>query len=91
MNVTEKEVTATQKIYELTEQELKRIKCDAYNDGADHVLRYIIYCIDNTKYKRNLWWISHFVKELCDFKQGKDYMENKNNLTFREFLDRYGR
>lgn len=87
MNVTEKEVTTTQKIYELTEQELKELKDEYYNKGISDLKNYFLYCFGNTRYKFNYGYTMDRCVEITHFCANKtNGIENKKNITFQDFV-----
>lgn len=90
MNVTEKEVTTTQKIYELTEQELKELKDEYFNKGIESVKDYLCYCVINSPWKPNIGCVIEFFKDCAAFCRNEaDFMPNKKHINFQDFV--YGK
>ena len=88
MNVKEKEVTTTQKIYELTEQELKDIKHKEFNDGIKALADYIIYCVQNSRYVFNYGYCMGTISRMFALFRGEsNIIENKKDITFQEFIN----
>lgn len=88
MKEKEVNITTTQKVYELTKDEMDLMKESSYREGVYDANHYILYCVCNTKYKMNLWWIKHFLSELNNFVSGRSNMiENTKNITFQQYID----
>jgi hypothetical protein len=65
---------------------------EAFNSGVDYTKGYIAFCLRN--YVDNLLdstitGTCRFQNELCAFIQGKPYISNKANVSFKEFCENY--
>jgi hypothetical protein len=95
MKEIKKEVVTEEVVaYELTKEELEEIKRKERNRGRTEGIHdfgeYIWFCRENSAYVFNYGWTMRFVKDLLLFFNGEqDYIENKYNYSFKEFLKRY--
>ena len=88
MEVKEREVIKTEKVYTLTESEFKKIKheCKAY--GSRKTREYISFCFLNYYYKTNsIGGITEFLSDLAKFLGGYDYIPNTYKWDLFDWLD----
>lgn len=87
MDIQEKEFTKKEKVYELTESELKTIIENSYNLSFNHLSDYIFFCKDNYYYKLNWIGTVDFLTYLLDFLNNGNYIKNNhNNLEYFDYL-----
>ena len=82
MNVKEVEVVHKEKVYELTESELKELKDKYFNEGIDSVLDYIRESYNNYILEKNIGGTE--VIKFCINKHG---INNHYNMSFQEYID----
>lgn len=91
MEVKEVEITKKEKIYELTESEIKDLKreCKAY--GSRKTKEYISFCFLNYYYKTtNIGGITEFLSDLAKFLGGYDYIPNTYKWDLFDWLAENG-
>lgn len=87
MNVKEVEVVHKEKVYELTESELKELKDKYFNEGIDSVLDYIVESYNNYILEKNIGGVFEFVNEVIKFCINKHGINNHYNMSFQEYID----
>lgn len=87
MTEIKREVVKEQIIYEITKEELDKIKKDERNKGRAEMISYIGFCLSNFPYKLNLGGVSEFISQLCDFIKGTTIgIENTYNYSFSDYI-----
>jgi hypothetical protein len=64
----------------------------AFDFGVDYTKGYIAFCMKNyvvNLLEDTIHGSCKFQKELVDFIQGKAYISNKANVSFKEFCENY--
>lgn len=82
--------------YELTKEELDKIKQEERNrgraGGIDDIRRYFWFCKENSAYVFNYGYAMRFLKDVLLFLDGQqDYVENKYGYSFKEYLKRFNK
>ena len=87
MKEIKKEIVKEQIIYEITKEELDKIKKDERNKGRDEMISYVGFCLSNFSYELNLYGISEFISQLCTFIKGKSIgIDNAYEYSFYDYL-----
>ena len=84
--------------YEITKEELEKIKQEERKCGRTEgrkqcfkdIARYFWFCKENSAYVFNYGYTMIFCKDVLLFLDGQqDFVENKYNYSFKEFLEKY--
>lgn len=90
MKEIKREVTKEQIVYEITKEELNKIKQEARNEGRQDVLEYIRFAIKRYRLRMNFGGITEFFSELVDFVCQESYtIRNTANYSFRDYIDNF--
>lgn len=90
MKEIEKEITTKQVIYEITKEELEKIKTNERNNGRYDIIEYLKFAISNYHLKMNLGGATQLVSDICDFIMDRtNNIQNTSNRSFDEFIRRY--
>lgn len=90
MKEIKREVTKEQIVYEITKEELNKIKREARNEGRQDVLEYIRFAIKRYRLKMNFGGITEFFSELVDFVcQESHTIRNTVNYSFWDYINNF--
>ena len=90
MKEIKREVTKKQIVYEITKEELNKIKQEARNEGRQDVLEYIRFAIKRYRLKMNFRGITEFFYELVDFVcQESHTIRNTANYSFWDYINNF--
>lgn len=90
MKEIKREVTKEQIVYEITKEELNKIKQEARNEGRQDVLEYICFAIKRYRLKMNFGGITEFFSELVDFvSQESHTIRNTANYSFWDYINNF--
>ena len=90
MKEIRKEITQEQIVYEITKEELNKIKREARNEGRQDVLEYIRFAIRRYRLKMNFGGITEFFSELVDFVcQESHTIRNTANYSFWDYINNF--
>lgn len=83
-----KEILKEQIVYEITKEELEKIKRDERNKGRKEMLNYIGFSIVNFPYKLNLYGVNELVSDICTFINGEaNGIPNTRQCSFSDYVD----
>lgn len=90
MKEIRKETTQEQIVYEITKEELNKIKREARNEGRQDVLEYIRFAIRRYRLKMNFGGITEFFSELVSFVcQESHTIRNTANYSFWDYINNF--
>lgn len=83
-----KEVVKEQIVYEVSKEELEKIKRDELNKGRKEMLNYIGFCIVNFPYELNLYGVTELTSGICKFINGETVgIPNKHKYSFMGYVE----
>lgn len=85
MKIKQKEIVKEEKIYELTEEELKQIIKSSYELSRIHLTEYIYFCFNNYFYEMNIGGICNFLPEVFGLLTNNKTIKNKNSLSYLDY------
>ena len=90
MKEIKREVTKEQIVYEITKEELNKIKQEARNEGRQDVLEYIHFAITRYHLRMNFGGITEFFFELINFVCRKSHtIGNTANYSFWDYIKNF--
>ena len=90
MQEIEKEITTKQVVYEITKEELERIKIEERNKGRYDIVEYLKFAIKYYHYELNLGGVSNLVSDIIDFVTDRtNNIGNNYGYSFDEYVRRY--
>ena len=84
-----KTVTAEQTVYEITKEELDKIKKIERTKGREDIVEYLRFVLLNYYLKINIGAACQIVEDICDFIKYGHSIKNTRNISFDEFVGRY--
>ena len=88
MKKYKKEITVSEEFYELSKEELEKIKRKERVRGRAEMAHYISFCYSNYKLKTNIGGAVRFLQELFDFLETKQNgISNIYELDFCDYVD----
>lgn len=86
MKEIKKEVITEQTIYEITKEELDKIKKDKRIEGIQDISNYVLFSLKNYKYKLNITGVYDLIVAIIDFLDNKtNIIENTYGYSFEDF------
>lgn len=85
MKIKEMESIKKEKIYELTEDELKQIIKSSYELSRIHLKEYVYFCFNNYIYEMNIGGICKFCPEIFGLLSNNKIIRNKENLSYKDY------
>ena len=85
MKIKEKESVKKEKIYELTEEELKQIIISSYDLSRIHLTEYAWFCFNNYFDEMNIGGICEFLPEIFGLLSNNKIIRNKENLSYWDY------
>lgn len=85
MKIKEKESIKKEKVYELTEEELKQVIISSYDLSRIHLTEYVYFCFNNYFYKMNIGGICNFLSEVFGLLSNNKNIRNKENLSYWDY------
>ena len=86
MKIKEKESIKKEKVYELTEKELKQIIISSYELSRIHLANYIEFSYNNYIYEMNIGGICDFLPEIIGIIcNNNKSVRNKENLSYWDY------
>lgn len=90
MKEIKREVTTEQVVYEITKEELEKIKIEERNKGRYDIIAYIGFSLKNFQYKLNFGGASEFISDLADFISDRsNTIRNSYKYSFWDFIKQY--
>ena len=90
MKEIKKEITTEQIVYEVTKEELEKIKRDERNKGIYDIIGYLRFSIKNYRYKLNLGGMQSLLGNIIDFiSDNTNNIENTYGYSFNEYIRKY--
>ena len=90
MKEIKKEIVTEQVVYEITKEELEKIKRDERNKGRYDIMNYLKFSIGNYCYEINLAGMRNLIGNICDFVTGNtNNIENTYGYNFSEYVRKY--
>lgn len=87
MKEFEKEIITKQIVYEITKEELDKIKREERNNGRYDVIEYLSFTINKYALVFNLSGQLNWLKEAIDFLYGRtNIINNKYGYSFKDFV-----
>lgn len=86
MKKYEKQITVSEEFYEISKEELEKIKKAERVRGRVELADYILFCYSNYIFKINVGGVFEFLKEVLDFlARKKDKISNKYEIGFFDY------
>lgn len=86
MKKYEKQITVSEEFYEISKEELEKIKKAERVRGRAELADYILFCYSNYIFKINVGGVFEFLKEVLDFlARKKDEISNKYEINFFDY------
>ena len=86
MKKYEKQITVSEEFYEISKEELEKIKKAERVRGRTELADYILFCYSNYIFKINVGGVFEFLKEVLDFlARKKDEISNKYEIGFFDY------
>ena len=86
MKKYEKQITVSKEFYEISKEELEKIKKAERVRGRAELADYILFCYSNYIFKINVGGVFEFLKEVLDFlTRKKDEISNKYEIDFFDY------
>lgn len=90
MKEIRKEITTEQIVYEITKEELEKIKRDERVNGRYDIIRYLIFTMQHYRYELNVGGMMKFIKELIQFLGGEtNVIKNTFRYSFDDYVLKY--
>ena len=90
MKEIKRQVTQEQIVYEISEEELNKIKQKMIERGRKEVLQYLSFTIRNYHIKMNFGGATHFLGELIDFICGQtNTIKNTFGYSFWDYIKQF--
>lgn len=87
MKKYKKETVISEEFYEISKEELEKIKKQERARGRSELAEYILFCYSNYILKMNLGGLLEFLKEILGFlNREKDGISNKYEISFFEYI-----
>lgn len=88
MKKYEKQITVSEEFYEISKEELEKIKKAERVRGRAELADYILFCYSNYTFKMNVGGVLEFFKELLAFLfRDKNGISNKRNIDFFDYAE----
>lgn len=86
MKKYEKQITVSEEFYEISKEELEKIKKAERVRGRAELADYILFCYSNYILKMNVGGLFEFLKEVLDFLgRKKNEISNKYEIGFFDY------
>lgn len=90
MKEIKREVVSDQTIYEVTKEELDKIKQDARFEGRKDILEYITFAIKHYYFKSNIAGMCECYHDIVKFVVGDSHtIKNTANYSFWDYMNNY--
>ena len=88
MKEIKREVVTQQTIYEVTKEELDKIKQDARLEGRKDILEYIIFAVKHYYFKMNIGGMCECYHDIVKFVVGdSDRIKNTADYSFWDYIN----
>ena len=90
MKEIKKEITTEKVVYEITKEELEKIKRDERSKGRYDVIDYLGFSLGNYRYKINFAGMRSLIENIVDFiLDNTNNIENTYGYNFNEYVRKY--
>lgn len=87
MKKYEKQITVSEEFYEISKEELEKMKKSERARGRSELANYILFCFSNYIFKTNIGGLLEFLKELLSFLDRKeDKISNICEINFFDYV-----
>ena len=90
MKEAKKSIPVGEIVYEITEEELEKIKRREREEGRIDIANYLIFSIKHYSYKLNLAGVTELIGDIIDFITNRtDCIGNIYGYSFHEYVRKY--